>query len=157
MSCVLAALLIANGCDNAPPCPPTYLCGSSDYQLVRAWTAVEYEVEVAYAHGGDIAFVCTLSFSGDDGDDDGGGAGNTQGNCTQTRGETRPIALNLLSGGTAVTLSLYDSPDTFDLTLRSDGETLFDGTFTPDYEASHVSGRPDCGACRTAYMNIDVE
>jgi hypothetical protein len=137
--------------------PPTGGCRASDYQLVHAWSAGDYEVEVSYALEGDIAFVCTLSLADADLDDDGGGSGNQQGSCTQTQGDGSAVLLNVLNGGTTVLLSLYDAPEAFDLVLRRDGETLFEDTVTPDYETSHLAGRSECGACRQADMSIELE
>lgn len=145
----LLSLLAMSACEETQICT-NIGCRANDYQLVREWSPGEYEVDVSYTLGGDVAFACTLHIEEGE-DDDAGAFDNREGACTQTEGDPRAVALNVLNG--AVTLSIYDAPESFQLDVSRQGESLARDTVTPQYEVSYPNG-PKCGECRSATMAI---
>lgn len=154
MVCALAlsAVTIA-GCKDERSCVAIG-CGPSSHQLgSEPWPPGDYEITIAYELSGSVEVDCSLGIGADsaNGDDDAGAFENElMAACSQTTGG--PIEVWATDG---VGLEMYDSPASFELSVKREGRVLFDETVTPDYEVFELGG-PGCGVCRTANQTIDV-
>lgn len=130
-------------------------CGPSVYQLGNeAWPAGDYEVAIAYERGGRVEVSCAFRIdaasAGGEEDDAGVEYEPPNAECSQTTGGQVS-----LSFAQRATFTMFDSPASFELSVKREGRVLFDKTVTPDYDASEING-PGCGVCRTAHETIDV-
>ena len=150
LTALVALALALAGCEEERACTLIGCAPSSLTLDTAGWEPGEYEIEVRYTAGGEIAFECTLEL----GQQVVADAGPIQSTCRQTAGDTRALELYPTTN-TAPRLEVYDSPDEVRLVLRSDGETLFDDTIALEHEVSYPNG-PHCGGCRSAEMTLTL-
>lgn len=130
-------------------------CAPSGYQLGNeAWPAGDYEVAITYERGERVEVSCAFridaAFAGGEEDDAGVEYEPPMAECSQTTGGKVS-----LSFAQRATFTMFDSPASFELSVKREGRVLFEETITPDYDASEING-PGCGVCRTANETIDV-
>jgi hypothetical protein len=156
-----SVLLTASACDETTSC--TLIgCGPSNFTLVREdWPAGDYELEVSFTAGEEVAYLCDFRIAGNPNDllendllEDDAGADAPGGQCRQTKGAQRSLVNVFVYDG--VRLEMYDSPASLQLELRSAAETIFEDTITPQYITSYPNGS-DCGpACQMTDTDIEL-
>jgi hypothetical protein len=148
----ISVVLIA-GCEEERNC--TLLgCGPSSHQLgSEPWPPGDYEVVIAYEQSGSVEVNCSfrIGAASTSGDDDAGAfEDEAMADCSQTTGGTIAVWAT-----DRARLQMFDSPASFELSIKREGRVLFDETVTPDYAASEING-PGCGVCRNTSETIDV-